>query len=149
MDEEEEKQIRWELLVDLIKDAGGNTAFRNKYQRQDLKEGEEISVTFISQLKNKTRTFGYKAARSLEELSTLPKFYFDPWRKDSTPAKNEVSEFSSKKEILRAKIKEMIDNTEDEEKLIQTAGFLGFINSTDKKTEDNGNDKPKKRSTKK
>lgn len=152
MDEEEEKRIRWELLVDLIKEAGGNAHFRDKYQRKDLKEGEEISVTFISQLKNKTRSFGPKAARKLERLSTLPSFYFDPWRKDRESITPEIGEFLSKKELLRAKLKEIIDNTEDEEKLIQAAGFLHYINSSeerDNRDKDNDNNKSNKRTSKK
>lgn len=147
MDDEEEKNIRWKLLIDLIEKAGGNVCFVEKYQRTDLKEGEEISVTFLSQLKNRTRPFGAKAARKIERLSILPAFYFDPWRKESS-INPEISKFLSRKNMLKLKPKEIIDSMDDEEKLIQASGFLGYIDKhsgqkteeSEKKTaNDNGN----------
>ncbi|NBQ67546.1 MAG: hypothetical protein EBU46_01425 [Nitrosomonadaceae bacterium] len=143
MDEEEEKQIRHKMLVALIKDAGGNTNFIEKYQRKDLEGDEEISVTFISQLKNKYRPFGYKAARKIERLSTLPNFYFDPWRNESESAKTEVNIQPSSVDLLKMKIKKMIDDTNDETKLKQIVLFIGYLNFPNKNNKNNDDKKLK------
>ncbi|WP_147383592.1 hypothetical protein [Nitrosomonas supralitoralis] len=81
MDEKEEIAERVRLLMELIDSSGGIAPFCRKYSKEDAET--PISPTYVSQLKNGSRSFGFKAARKMEDNSTLPKYYFDPWRKQS------------------------------------------------------------------
>ena len=63
MKESEENEIRRKVLENLVKEAGGPAAFCRKYSKDDAEK--PISPTYISQLINKHRTFGEKAARNL------------------------------------------------------------------------------------
>lgn len=83
MDEKEEIAERVRILKELIDSSGGIAHFCRKYSRDDAETS--ISPTYVSQLKNGSRSFGVKAARKMEENSTLPKYYFDPWRKHELP----------------------------------------------------------------
>lgn len=91
MDEKEEIAERVRLLKELIDSCGSIVAFCKKYSRDDCEKS--ISPTFVSQLKNGSRSFGVKAARNMEEISTLPKYYFDPWRIDKDANKETEERF--------------------------------------------------------
>lgn len=95
MDEKDEIAERVRLLKELIASCGSIVDFCKKYSRDDCEKS--ISPTFVSQLKNGSRSFGVKAARNMEEISTLPKYYFDPWRKNVKT--NEVS-FEDESDLL-------------------------------------------------
>lgn len=74
----EENENRRKILEGLIKKSGGIAAFCRQYSKIDA--DKPISPTFISQLLNRHRTFGEKAARNLEEQTGLEKYYFDQFK---------------------------------------------------------------------
>ncbi len=106
MKESEENEIRRKILEDLVNEAGGKAAFCRKYSRDDAEK--PISATFISQLINKHRTFGEKAARNLENQAGFDKYFFDRFDKKDHPSK-----FVSKRKKEIAKLNVLQEELDD------------------------------------
>lgn len=78
MNSSEENEKRRKILEHLVKKSGGIAAFCREYSKTDAEK--QISPAFISQLLNKYRTFGEKAARNLEKQAELEKYFFDQFK---------------------------------------------------------------------
>lgn len=74
----EENENRRKTLEILVKRSGGIASFCRQYSKIDA--NKPMSPAFISQLLNRHRTFGEKAARNLEEQAGLEKYYFDQFK---------------------------------------------------------------------
>lgn len=62
-------------LQELVTKAGGPAEFARQHSRADA--DKPIDQTYVSQLLNKHRNFGEKAARSMEKRAGLRPYYFD------------------------------------------------------------------------
>lgn len=71
----DKNEKRVEKLRELVDKAGGNASFARKYSRKDLEK--QIDASYISQVLNGHRAFGEKAAKNMEDISTIPVGYFD------------------------------------------------------------------------
>lgn len=137
-------EIRRRKLEKTVIKHGGIAKFVRERSRPDKEKS--LNASYISQIINGTRNFGEKAAREMEDIAGLPKYYFDVLDEDDAdknkikqePTFYEVIGINPEKitieqiELIRASLAVDKDDIDQAKSIVKT-----FIDKKTKKTRQN------------
>lgn len=90
-------EIRRRKLEKTVIKHGGIAKFVRERSRPDKEKS--LNASYISQIINGTRNFGEKAAREMEDIAGLPKYYFDVLDEDDAD-KNKIKQEPTFYEVI-------------------------------------------------